>query len=155
MILIRKAVITDAKAVNNLDKEWEKEGSSWTFYMAPNAEKGIKKEIKNDLFYVAEEEGSIFGYIHGSIKRAKEEIQEYAIKEGEKYGEIESLYVIKRFRKKHTGGVLVRKILHDFREKGIKKVVLWSANKDFDITLEFYKKFGFEPRDIYMVLDLK
>jgi len=155
MILIRKAVASDAEAINYLDKEWEKEGISWALAMSPTAVERIKKEIKKDFFYVAEYKGAVVGYVYGFVKTAVRAMPSYSIEKGQKYGEIESLYVLKEHRNKMAGGKLVKRILSEFKEKDVAKVKLWTSHKNVWKIVRFYRRFGFQERHVDMVLDLK
>lgn len=158
MIKIRKAKIEDAKNVIKLDKEWEKEGTSWPleiYYKRPNIEKTIIKQIRKGICLLVEDKRKVVGYILGEIKKISVNWPSYYLKKNDKYGIIDSLYIIKDYRKKNIGKKLIKKLVKEFKKNNVRAVTLWVSSKNVWSLVNFYKRFGFEERYIEMVLNIR
>jgi len=157
MITIRKSDKNDAKSIIALDREWEKEGTTWPleiYYRRPNIEKTLIKQIKKGFCFVAEENSAVIGYIRGATAKSKENWPSYYLEKGQKYGEIESFYIKKEYRKKNLGKKMVKILLEEFKKNRAFVVSLWTSSKNVWGLVNFYKRFGFEERYVNMVLNL-
>ena len=89
------------------------------------------------MFFVAEENGKIIGYIEGSV------FKNYDIFKIKKKGLIDTLYVLPKYRKKGVAKKLVNEILKWFRSKGIKHFTLGTHALHKKAIL-FWKHMGFK-----------
>ena len=155
MIEIRKAKISDAKEIFKLEREWKKENISWGIFLPKTRQNEIVKEIKKQVWYVAEENNQIIGYIQGEIIKSSGIRPAFGIKKGEKYGELHSVYISKKFRGKKIGNLLIERLFEDFKYQKIKTIKLKAVSKNVWSLVKYYKKFGFEERLVDMVLKQK
>ncbi|RKU35247.1 hypothetical protein C6496_18360 [Candidatus Poribacteria bacterium] len=63
---------------------------------------------------------------------------------GDNYLVLHDLYVTPDSRRQGIGSSLVTAILQSGRAKGIRRFTIYSANKHWQPTLDFYQEFGFE-----------
>lgn len=147
---IRKANLNDVNGILKLEKEWKKENISWGIVLSKKKE--LIKEIKKQIYYIAEEKNEIIGYIQGEIIKSKKDSPTYNIKKSQKYGELHAVYIKKKFRDKHIGESLVNKLLNDFKKQKLKIIKLKAVSKNNKKLINFYKKFGFEERIVEMIL---
>ena len=152
MVTIRKANISDSGEIFKLEKAWEKEKINWGIFLPKDREKELVKELRRNIFYVAEENGMILGFIEGEIIKAKRMKPSFEIKKGERYGELHAVYVLKKFRGKKIGKLLIDRLFEDFSKEKVKRIVLKSTSKDAWGLVNYYKKLGFEERLVDMVL---
>ncbi len=152
MVNIRKANLTDSKEIYLLEKAWEKENINWGIFIPKDREKEIIKELKSYIFYVAEENKKIIGFIEGQIIKAKKMKPSFEIKKGQRYGELSAVYILKNFRGKNMGKLLIKKLFEDFKKEKLKRIILKSTSKNARGLADYYKKIGFEERLIDMVL---
>ena len=152
MVTIRKAKIADSKEIFKLEKAWEEEKINWGIFLPKDREKEIVKELRKNIFYVAEEKGIVLGFIEGEVIKTKRIKPSFEIKKGERYGELHAVYVLKKFRGKKIGKMLIDKLFEDFNKEKIKKIVLKSTSKDVWGLVNYYKKLDFEERLVDMVL---
>ena len=64
--------------------------------------------------------------------------------EGERYIQIEELYVQPGFRNRGLGSQLLRSLLRAARARGAERFKVYSAAKDMDRILAFYRRHGFK-----------
>jgi GNAT superfamily N-acetyltransferase len=92
-------------------------------------------QLKNSRFLVAEEEGTIIGYILGVIKKNQYE-------HDQRRGCIESFFITKKQRGKHIGKQLYDELVAWFKKKGCSQLILEVAKGNPAGSL--YKKWGFQ-----------
>ena len=113
-------------------------------------EKHYKKLIKreNSVFFVAEENGKIVGYILGEIEIPT---HHHIYK---RRGYIRDAFVLEEFRRKNAGKKLTQELLEWFKSKGIKwiRVDAYTNNK---VGISFWKKMGFKDYVIEMTKVIK
>ena len=71
--IIRRANLNDLDLISKLEKIWSNERVSWG--VLPSKKNELKKEIKKDVFFLAEDNQKIIGYISGEIKKYKRNIK--------------------------------------------------------------------------------
>ncbi|MAG20316.1 hypothetical protein CL618_02685 [archaeon] len=97
--------------------------------------------LKNNKIFVVVENDEIVGFISGRILLQKG-------KKVGKYGKLDDLYVIKKFRKKGYATKLVKNLLKWFKKNNCKYVVLFaSPGKPIQ---KYYEKIGFKINYNYM-----
>lgn len=137
--LIRLAEAGDVDEVARIQVEWAEEGN--TYGQAPTSAQDIAGKL-GPFFYVALLDGGISGFIYGS-ERVSEGLA--VIPEGERYLEIDELYVRPQSRNTGVGGALLETLLRAARDRGIERFKVYSAAKEFDRILAFYRRHGFRP----------
>lgn len=75
------------------------------------------------------------------------------IPNGQFYIEIDDIYILAESRKKGVGSILLDKILAVAKENGIEKSLVYSATKDMDNVIDFYKKHNYKTWYIQMFKD--
>jgi GNAT superfamily N-acetyltransferase len=146
---IRKATAKDFAEILKLELKWEKEGVCWG--VEHPSKKELIKHIKKDIVYVAEEGGKLIGHVIGKIIKAKEFLEWASIKKGQKYGLIEGMYVVKNYRKKGVGALLMKSLMNNFKKKGLKAIRLKAVSKNLRELVRFYERFGFQEKMSDMV----
>ena len=142
---IRPFKKSDAIEIAMIDKIIQKEGL--LDVISPRNPKDILKywnNGKNRLFYVAESDNKIFGYLAGNLETQKNSYDIF-VKRGESFFEIIFFYVFKEYRHKNIGTKLMHVALNAAKSRGIKKFKITAASKNLNTITEFYKKFGFKP----------
>ena len=138
---IRKATLTDAKDIKSAHYH------AWTTNYrgyAPDEyldslkfdNESIQKmanHMKEDEFYVAEENGHVIGFTE--LKYPED-----------KTVEIGGLYVHPDFQKRGAGSALVKKVCQMKKKLGYTKLILWTIKEG--PSLGFYAKQGLKPSNI-------
>jgi ribosomal protein S18 acetylase RimI-like enzyme len=148
-VLIRVCIQTDITAVVQLERLWEHETIAYGDFnpMSQEAFMAILESFPA-YFFVAESDGQIVGYIHGSLHRNK---RVEVIPEQEPYVEIENLYVKRDFRNRGVGSALLERLFAVAGQDGIERFLVATASKDTDKILRFYRSHGFTPWHIQFV----
>src|SRR5689334_163477 len=136
-VLIRSCAQSDIDAVVQLEREWEREDIAYGDFNPISREVFIAfLERFPAYFLVAESDGQIVGYVHGSVQRDK---RMEVLPEQEPYVEIENIYVKSNFRNKDIGGKLLERLFEVARQDGMQRFVVSTASKDTDKILNFYR----------------
>ena len=137
-VVIRECTSTDIEKVMELDKGWAAEDSTYG-YVAESAE-----ELADRLgpyFLTAEVQGSIVGFAYGSVHVSEGMA---VLPAGQTYFEVDAIYVANEYRNSSTGGMLLNGLLEAARHNGIERSLVYSATKDLDRILGFYRRHGFK-----------
>jgi len=94
---------------------------------------------KTHVIFVAEEKGNVIAYIAGYTKRAE------SLRPVET-SEIESMYVLDKYRSKGVGSKLVETFISWSKEKGVKLVSVTAYSKNLK-ALDFYQKHQFKSHN--------
>ncbi|WP_240041178.1 GNAT family N-acetyltransferase [Paenibacillus ginsengarvi] len=141
---IRQALPSDVVAVSELSGLWEAE--QITYGLAASDE-GMLADRLGDYFYVSELDGILIGYIFGVV-HVSEGLA--VIDQGERYLEIEEVYVHPDHRGGRIGHRLVDELLRSSEHNGVTRSVVYSATKQWQKMVGFYEKFGFQMWFIQM-----
>ena len=98
---------------------------------------------KKSIFFVAEENEKIVGYILGEVQRP------YHPHIFKNRGYIVDAFVLKKYRGKGIGEKLTERLIEWFKSKGIKWIKV-SAYTNNEIRIKFWKKMGFKDYVIDM-----
>ena len=74
------------------------------------------------------------------------------VQKGQSFGDLKSIYVLKKFRSKGLGSKLVQKAIKDMKKQKVKIIRLRAVSKDLLGLINYYHKFGFKERTANMVL---
>ena len=137
-VCIRAAEPGDVDQVHQMQVQWAEEEITYG-YGADSRENLLGK--LGPYFLVAELDGSLVGHAYGS-PQVSEGLA--VIPAGERYLEIEDIYVIPEIRSRSIGGLLLDRLLQAAGEEGIETFSVYSSTKDADRILRFYRGHGFE-----------
>jgi GNAT superfamily N-acetyltransferase len=153
MVIVRPFTKDDAKDLARLEKVWEKEGISPGMAGAMSAAKFVK-EANKFICFIAEDLGEVIGYALGYKKKYDGTRTVLYLKKGEAYLELDSLYILKAYRRKKVGARLVIRLIAEAKDQGFKSIHLGADSKKQADLVSFYEKFGFEAYYTRMKLDL-
>ncbi|NCO01288.1 MAG: ribosomal protein S18-alanine N-acetyltransferase [Epsilonproteobacteria bacterium] len=122
-MILRKAVLSDASQLYNLEKEL------FTEENFPLSKRSFVYHIEHNLLYVVEIEGSIAGYILVLIRRANAKLY--------------SLGISEQHRGKKIALTLFENIFKELLTMGFKKTLL-EVRTDNQGAIALYKKVGFQ-----------
>jgi len=149
IMIVRKAVLSDLLSIKALNREWIDENIS-PYVGAADTLKDLRSKIKHGWVFVAEAENKLVGYVQVLVDKMSQKMNFYGLRKGEAYVNIESLYVLKNYRKKGVGKALLS-IVDDFAKGGkIKSIILSAVNYDIHGIIRFYEKNGFKTHFVRM-----
>jgi len=137
MINVRKAKEVDLRKVVELSERWVAE--CITYGLGANTEELLQSYI-GDYFWVAEVGSDIVGYITGKI-HVSDGLA--VIAKGERYLEVDEVYVHPQYRNGNIGHLLVDKLLQTAEDNGVTRSIVYSASKQWQKIVGFYEKHGF------------
>ena len=147
-VLIRECTHKDIDEVLQLDRQWEQENIARKFVLVSREELVADLERFQTYFLVVERNGSLVGYINGSVCCCQGGAA--VIPEEEQYLEIENIYVKPDFRNRQIGGKLIESLLEVAEQNGIQRFLVTTDSKDMDKVLNFYRRYGFQLRYVRM-----
>lgn len=139
---IRQCTLDDIEAIFQLDSEWEQESVSYEFIQVSREDFITQFERFQKYHLVAEKEGSIIGYVNGSVRQGDKSA---IIPAGDPYLEVENIYVRLEFRDKEIGGTLLKHLLEIAKQNKIRRFFVSRVTKDMDRILDFYQSHSFKP----------
>ncbi|QHW31636.1 GNAT family N-acetyltransferase [Paenibacillus rhizovicinus] len=138
MLTIRQATQHDLPKVVECSQLWTAENI--TYGLGPNSEEGLRSSI-GDYFWIAEVDSDVIGYITGSVHESEGLA---VIAAGERYLEIDEVYVHPEHRSGTIGHQLVDRLLQTAEGNGINRSIVNSASKQWREIVGFYEKHGFQ-----------
>lgn len=144
---IRECKYEDLIKVEKLQRKWANEDITYGF--VPAKLSYLESKL-GKYFLVAELDNNIIGFVYGTIHEAK---NMSIIPNGQFYIEIDDIYILEESRKKGVGSILLDKILEVAKENGIEKSLVYSATKDMENVIDFYKKHNYKTWYIQMFKD--
>jgi len=119
-LILRKAREEDLEGIEKIEKSSFPKTSIWKKDL-------LSKKRSNfpDFFIIAEINKKIVGYIFGTP------------------GEIESIAVAKKWRRKKIGTALLKKLITSFKKRGVKKITLHVRESNLS-AISFYLKNNFK-----------
>lgn len=138
MVNLRKARENDLIKVVELSELWVSE--SITYGLGANIEELLRKYI-GDYFWVAEVNSNIVGYINGTVHESDGLA---VIEKGERYLEVDEVYVHPDYRSDNIGHAMVDKLLQTAESNGVTRSIVYSASKQWQKIVGFYEKHGFK-----------
>ncbi len=141
---IRVASKDDLKSVARLSEMFAKEGCCNNI-VADNEE-----YFEDKCVWICEEERQIVAYAYGNIEE-EENRRSYA-ERGDKFFELEEIYVLPQYRSKGIGQKLFHEIEMFAMQKGAKTMRLNAVSKNYKSLLKFYiDMLGMEFISAYLV----
>jgi len=138
MVNVRKANEGDLLKAVELSELWVSE--CITYGLGANTEEILRNYI-GDYFWVAEVDSVVVGYITGTVNESDGLA---VIEKGERYLEVDEVYVHPNFRSENIGHLMVDKLLQTAEDNGIKRSVVYSASRQWQKIVGFYEKHGFK-----------
>ena len=130
-----------AKAVTNLQKQWETEAITHGF--VADTEDEILNYAK-EYFYVALDCETIVGYVIGEAKTNNKDNYMNVFPMNERYLQVNDLYIASAYRSKSIGAELLTMIEEKAKINDIEHIFLSSATVDAEAIRRFYEKNGFK-----------
>ena len=143
-MLIRQGTVADLPGVHALLLAWEQE--EITYGLVASDLSHLHDRL-NEFFRVAEVDGQLVGMV-----AASEHVSDglAVIPAGERYLEVDDLYVCPEWRSQGIGRVLLDTVLARAEQDGIRYQLVYSATKDVRRVMRFYENCGFESWYIQM-----
>lgn len=136
MIKLRIAKREDSESIIKLEKEWTKEKIS--IDMNPYLPKEINKAIKEKRILIAKDEDKTIGFLFFEFQ-------------DKKTCELDAIFVIKEYRSKKLGNLLMQKFLSLKEVKKVDKIYLLADSIYENKLIRFYNKYGFKKVAIRML----
>lgn len=130
-----------AKAVSNLQKQWESEAITYGFIA--DGEDDILA-YNRDYFYVALDDETVIGYVTGEAKANDKDNYMNVFLLNTKYLQVNDLYISPAYRSKNIGAKLITIVEEKSKANGIEQIFLSSATIDAEAVRRFYEKNGFK-----------
>ena len=141
-IQIRPAKPEDMPALLALSQEWAAEGITYGY--SPTG----REAFAGYRCWVAEADGEVVGYAGGEVDTARRNIE--IQQAGERYFELEELYVCPACRGRGVGQLLLACVEEDARREGLAQLMLNAANRNHAPLLRFYLREGMTPHSFRM-----
>jgi len=146
-MMIRKAAEPDLDEFLALSRQFEEEQT--TYGLIANTRENFY-EYLGGYFYVVEADQRIVGYLYGR----KHENNGLSVFQNDDfyYFELEEIYIHPGYRNLGYGTKLIEVLKKDLEQEGIKRLLVSSANKDWEKIYRFYLKNGFRSWTITMFI---
>ena len=128
----------DADAVRRLGLEWQREGA--TLGHVADSVAAYVTAIRG-LSGIAEANGAPIGYFTASLHAEHLAV----MPRGARYVELDELYVVAGWRRRGVGSALLDFLKQRAGETGVGHLHVFSASRDLESALAFYRRHGFEP----------
>ena len=138
-VTICLATEQDVEGVLDLQKRWQAE--QITYAHEPNAREFVLGRL-GPLFLIAEAEACFVAFAYGAVHQSSGLAVTPA---GQRYLEVDDIYVAAEHRGRGIGGELLDGLIEAARREGVERVHVFSATKDHDQVLRFYRRHGFQP----------
>ncbi|PWV87369.1 ribosomal protein S18 acetylase RimI-like enzyme [Paenibacillus cellulosilyticus] len=137
---IRRAQTKDLELISELSEVWEKEDV--TYGLKKNTTQYLQQYLNQELWVVTENE-IVVGYLLGEVKSNN---GLSVFKESDSlYFELEEIYVHPQYREQGFGTALLKRMIgEELTDRGIYRITVSTANKDWTKVMDFYNKNGFK-----------
>lgn len=142
--LIRTCKSGDLSKIMLLQQELAQEDI--IYGLVPASEEDLDEKL-GDYFLIAELNNEIVGFCYGSMHESDGLA---VIPKGETYLEVDDVYVKAGSRDQGIGGKLLDALVAKAQVNNIKRFLVYSASKDTDKILDFYRRHGFESWSVQM-----
>ena len=142
--IIRLAKKGDINCVQKLQIQWCNEDITYGFL--PASKEYLSSKL-GEYFFVADKDDEVIGFVYGTIHEANDMT---VFTHGEKYLEIDDIYIGTTHRNSGVGSTLLNTILEAAKGNGIGKSYVYSATKDSERIINFYKEHGYKSWCIQM-----
>ena len=143
---VASATARDVAPVRELMVQWEREGTTIGYTASDEA---YLRGFLNECFLVAREAGGTVGFV---CARIVDNPGYAAMPTAWRLLQVEELFVRPKARQRGIGSALMRAALQWGRERGVAAFHVFTATRDTDRVLRFYRRHGFQPWGIQMYL---
>lgn len=144
--LVRRATCSDIEKLIELRillQQHCEDSNRLIWHMTPHGKALLREKVENELVdnkrrtLVAEMSGETIGFIQGEVERRIDYLPTTV-------GSISTAYVVKEFRRKGVGEMLVKRLCEFFSSEGVEDVTLRYiiGNREAE---GLWKKLGFQP----------
>ena len=145
-VAVTPAAEADVAPVHDLMVQWEREGTAIGQVASDEA---YLRGFLTECFLVAREANRIVGFVCARII----DNPGYAVMPtAQRVQQIKELFVLREARQRGIGTALVRGTLQRARDRGVAAFHVFTAARDSDRIVRFYRRHGFEPWGIQMYL---
>ena len=141
---IASATERDVVPVHELMVQWEREGTTIGYTACDEA---YLCGCLGECFLVARAAGRIGGFV---CARIVDNPGHAAMPNARRLLQVEELFVRPEARRRGAGSALLRAALQWGRERGLTAFHVFTATRDTDRVLRFYRRHGFQPWGIQM-----
>ena len=141
---VASATERDVATVHELMVQWEREGTT-IGHTAPD--EAYLRGFLGECFLVARDAGHHVGFV---CARIMDNPGHAAMPTARRLLQVEELFVRPEARQRGIGSALVRAALQWGRERGLVAFHVFTATRDTDRVLRFYRRHGFQPWGIQM-----
>ena len=134
----------DVAPVHELMVQWEREGATIGYTASDET---YLRGFLGECFLVARDAGRIVGFV---CARVVDNPGYAAMPTARRLLQVEELYVLPEARQRGIGSALMRAALRRGRERGVTSFHVFTATRDTDRVLRFYRRHGFQPWGIQM-----
>lgn len=134
-------------AVLRLQRAWAEEAITYGY--APATREALLP-LLGPYFLVAEVARNIVGFAYGTPVPGDGNEATAVIPAGQPYLSIDEIYVAPGHRNQGIGGRLLHQITATARANGVTRFVVYSASKDLDGILRFYRAHGFRSWNVQL-----
>ena len=140
MSLIRACAEADLDAVLRLRRAWAEE--EITYGYVPATREALLP-LLGPYFLVAEDRDAVVGFAYGTLVAGEQHQATAVIPSGQPYLNVDEIYVARGYRDRGIGGRLLDRLTATARAGGVTRFLVYSASKDLDGVLRFYRAHGF------------
>ena len=130
-----------AKAIANLQKQWESEGITYGFIA--DSEDDILA-YNSDYFYIALDGENVIGYVTGEVKVNDKDNYMNVFPLNTEYLQVNDLYIAPTYRSKSIGAEFLTIVEEKSKANGVEHIFLSSATIDAESVRRFYVKNDFK-----------
>lgn len=130
-----------AKAVANLQKQWESEAITYGF-VSDNEDEILTYD--KEYFYIALDGETVVGYVTGEVKINDKDNYMNVFPMNAEYLQINDLYIAPAYRSKNIGAELLTMVEEKAMGNSIEHIFLSSATIDAEAVRHFYENNGFK-----------
>ena len=145
-VTTRSATSDDIDAILRMQEALAQESVIYGF--APDGRDDIERKL-GVYCLIAEIDGRLMAYAAGSLHK-NDGRYDAVTQPSERYLEVNDLYVVPVRRSHGIGGRLLDGLIEAARAEGVTQVHVYSATKDHDRMVRFYRAHGLEPWGVQM-----
>ena len=144
---VRPACAADSPAVVALSNMWQNEGSIRGNMALDAGDERLQDWLDGEYFLVGESDGVVVSYAVGAVKLGKGPVFD---PEGERFLELQRVFVHAGHRGGGLGSRLVEALLNKAKAAGVQRSIVGSNNIDWRAIHRFYERQGFKMLSIDM-----
>jgi GNAT superfamily N-acetyltransferase len=148
--LVRAASLADVPEVRCLEEEWLRSGD--IIGMVPTPVDALERSV-GGCFLVAEQAGGLVGFLLGHCRK-NDGAMSAVMPGGVRYLDVEALYVAPAHRSAGIGAALMDAATAWASQQGIAHLSVFTATRNVEAVLRFYRSHGFESWGVQLVRDL-